>query len=540
MRQYDIPPDIAPAEARPQADVRQGTTRPLLVPPAGPAQKAYSTAFTHLLSGVPQAQQPHPRTRRRWLRSIALLAYDAGWVLLAFYAAYCIRFGILSGVTLVGSSGFVAASLPDLIGFQAALVVGMLILLALRGMYRLRVTSTLLRQSALLFTASSMFFAGFSSYEFFFRATEYELVRDTRAIVVLCWLTAIIVPCIGRLLLAGCVALAFRLGVGRTRLVVIGTGRTGKLLMQHLAATPGLGYQVLGFLSDTPTQSDFGRFPCLGGMWECDRLLRELRAGEAIIAFPATQERLAARAIQGCERAGIPFRLVPDMPSLNLARVDIDTVAGFPSFTLRRLVAPRWQRAAKRLLDVVFAAMLLLLGLPLWLLLALLIRLDSPGPAIFRQTRIGLHGVAFTSYKFRSMHLGAETSRAHLFLASHAGRGLFKLRHDPRCTRVGRWLRRLSLDEIPQLWNVLRGDMSLVGPRPPLPDEVAHYAPWERRRLDAIPGLTGLWQVRGRSDIGFDEMVLMDIYYIENWSLRLDCAILLKTLPAVLLRRGAY
>jgi lipopolysaccharide/colanic/teichoic acid biosynthesis glycosyltransferase len=173
-------------------------------------------------------------------------------------------------------------------------------------------------------------------------------------------------------------------------------------------------------------------------------------------------------------------------------------------------------------------------------MLMLLIRLDSPGPALFRQQRVGKHGKLFTCYKFRTMVIDAEARKAELVALNEADGPLFKIRRDPRVTRVGRLLRRSSLDELPQLWNVLSGEMSLVGPRPALPEEVALYEPWHRRRLEVMPGLTGLWQVLGRSNTTFDEMVQLDIYYAENWSVNTDLRILLRTIPAVLSSNGAY
>jgi lipopolysaccharide/colanic/teichoic acid biosynthesis glycosyltransferase len=173
-------------------------------------------------------------------------------------------------------------------------------------------------------------------------------------------------------------------------------------------------------------------------------------------------------------------------------------------------------------------------------LIALAIRLDSPGPVIFRQVRVGKGGRLFTMYKFRTMRVGAEQEQERLRALNEASGPIFKIRNDPRVTRVGRILRRLSLDELPQLVNVLKGEMSLVGPRPPVPSEVEAYKPWQRQRLSAIPGMTGLWQISGRSDLTFDEMCLLDIYYIENWSPLLDLEIMLRTIPRVIMGEGAY
>jgi lipopolysaccharide/colanic/teichoic acid biosynthesis glycosyltransferase len=177
---------------------------------------------------------------------------------------------------------------------------------------------------------------------------------------------------------------------------------------------------------------------------------------------------------------------------------------------------------------------------PILVPVALLIKLDSSGPALFKQARVGKDGHEFTVFKFRTMVQGAENAQEQLRANSQAGDPWFKMRDDPRRTRMGKFLRRSSVDELPQLLNVLRGEMSLIGPRPGMPVEVAKYQPWHMKRLQASPGMTGLWQVSGRSELTFDEMVLLDLYYIENWSLILDFKIMLRTIPALLSARGAF
>lgn len=195
---------------------------------------------------------------------------------------------------------------------------------------------------------------------------------------------------------------------------------------------------------------------------------------------------------------------------------------------------------AKRVIDAVGAAVLLLVLFPLFLTISICIRIDSPGPIIFRQKRLGLGGTAFIFYKFRSMCVGAEESREKILHLNEVTGPIFKIRNDPRVTRVGRWLRRYSLDELPQLFNVLKGDMSFVGPRPPLPDEVERYEDWHLARLSVVPGITCLWQVSGRSNLSFDDWVRLDLEYIERRSLLLDVCILLRTIPAVISGEGAY
>jgi exopolysaccharide biosynthesis polyprenyl glycosylphosphotransferase len=197
-------------------------------------------------------------------------------------------------------------------------------------------------------------------------------------------------------------------------------------------------------------------------------------------------------------------------------------------------------RFFKRIFDLLVGGSMLVLSAPVWVAFFVAIRLDSPGPVFFKQTRVGRRGRLFLLYKFRTMYVDAERRKAELSAKNETGGVIFKMKDDPRITRVGKLLRRSSLDELPQLLNVLKGDMSIVGPRPPVPSEVVQYTPAERRRLDAEPGLTCIWQVSGRSNIPFEGQVRLDVQYIETRSFWRDVWILLKTVPAVLLGRGAY
>jgi exopolysaccharide biosynthesis polyprenyl glycosylphosphotransferase len=215
-------------------------------------------------------------------------------------------------------------------------------------------------------------------------------------------------------------------------------------------------------------------------------------------------------------------------------------MAGIPMLSVREVKISLAGRALKRAMDL---GITLLLAVPALLftgIVILAIRLESPGPVLFWQERIGMKGKPFKMVKFRSMVVDAEDQKAALEMMNEASGPIFKIKNDPRLTRVGRIIRRLSLDELPQLYNVLRGEMSLVGPRPPLVEEVAQYQPWHMQRLEVKGGITGLWQVSGRSDLTFDEQCLLDIYYIENWSLALDLRLMLQTIPYSLFGRGAY
>jgi exopolysaccharide biosynthesis polyprenyl glycosylphosphotransferase len=233
----------------------------------------------------------------------------------------------------------------------------------------------------------------------------------------------------------------------------------------------------------------------------------------------------------------LPWRALAGPVNANVAG---GAYAPAPALSAPARSEDAYLRFGKRALDLAGATLGLVIAAPLMLLAAIAIKVESRGPVFYRSTRVGRGGRPFTFFKLRSMVNGADRHRHHLSHLNECDGPVFKISRDPRVTAVGRFLRTTSLDELPQLWNVLRGDMSLVGPRPPLPEEVSHYQPWQMRRLDVRPGLTCLWQISGRSRIGFEEWMRLDLEYIHRRSLRLDLQILLRTIPAVLSREGAY
>lgn len=329
-------------------------------------------------------------------------------------------------------------------------------------------------------------------------------------------------------------------GVGVSRVLVVGAGDIGRTVMRTVVAEPSLGYQIVGFLDDDPAKVEIGRFKSLGNLEQAEHALSTERIDEVIITLPWMYQRKILAIVRACEARGVRARVVPDLFQLSLNQLDVEEVGGLPLIGVKEPSLSQPGRIAKRTLDILAALAILIVSSPVTLLAALLIRLDSAGPILFSQTRVGEKGKLFTVLKFRSMRVGAEAEQEQLRERNEATGPLFKIRNDPRQTRFGRLLRRTSVDEIPQFLNVLRGEMSVVGPRPGLPSEVARYQPWHRQRLEVKPGITGLWQVSGRSDLTFDEMCLLDIYYIENWSLALDIQIMLRTIPRVLFGSGAY
>jgi exopolysaccharide biosynthesis polyprenyl glycosylphosphotransferase len=278
----------------------------------------------------------------------------------------------------------------------------------------------------------------------------------------------------------------------------------------------------------------------LGNLDAIARAVDSNQVEEVIIALPAEQHSKIVEVIEHCRRSGVAFKLVPDLFEMSFNQVQINGINGVPLVGVKEISLSGFNLLIKRGLDIVLTLLWLIPGVPLMLLIGLLIKLTSRGPVIFAQTRVGKDGRTFKFYKFRSMYVDAEQRLAELLARSDREGHHFKMKADPRRTPIGAVIRKLSLDELPQLFNILKGDMSWVGPRPAIIPEVEKYDDWARQRLNITPGLTGLWQVSGRSDLSFEEMVKLDLYYAENWSLGLDLKILLRTIPAVISGRGAY
>jgi exopolysaccharide biosynthesis polyprenyl glycosylphosphotransferase len=323
--------------------------------------------------------------------------------------------------------------------------------------------------------------------------------------------------------------------------LIVGTNREAQSLAELLAASK-VGYRPLGFVA---TASSDGTapdgLPVLGSIGGLRQLISQTGASCVFVASTAVAAEDVKHVLKARRLDGVEIRVTANFPgSLSATRVTPQSVGGLLALSVHAVRLTRTQALAKRTFDVVLSAAGLVLAAPLLALIALSIKLESPGPVLFRQQRVGLHRQPFKLLKFRTMVVGAEHMLADLSVHNEADGPLFKMRNDPRVTRVGRCLRRYSLDELPQLWNVLRGEMSLIGPRPPLPREVEAYEDWQLDRLEVRPGITGLWQVSGRSELPFDEYVRLDLFYIENWSLAYDLFILAKTVPMLLAGRGAY
>ena len=321
--------------------------------------------------------------------------------------------------------------------------------------------------------------------------------------------------------------------------MVVGSGENARQLGEALERSSDYGIRLMGFLDDEPGEIHLSQAYMQFPLSRLPELLRRQVIDEIIFAVDSRRLGDMEEIFLMCDEEGVRTRVVVDFfPHVN-SQVYLDRLGPTPLLTFSAAPHDEIRLLAKRITDFVLAAAALVLLMPFMLLIALLIRLTSPGPAIFRQERCGLNGRRFVFYKFRSMCDNAEELKASLMHLSHKSTA-FKIPNDPQLTGIGRILRKFSIDEWPQLWNVVKGDMSLVGPRPAVPEEVDQYQRWQRRRLRMRPGLTCLWAVNGRDTVDFETWMKMDMQYIDNWSLALDWKIILRTIPRVLTGRGAH
>jgi exopolysaccharide biosynthesis polyprenyl glycosylphosphotransferase len=326
-------------------------------------------------------------------------------------------------------------------------------------------------------------------------------------------------------------------GVRRHAVLVGDSERIGNLQRVLGEGRGGIAYDFVGAVGPSP---DGMPLPYLGTVQDLPQIFAERELDELIVAGSEFDDKAVLELVDLAHRRGVRVHAAPTTAELLTQRAEYVPGQGVPLFELRppAFVGTDW--AIKRTFDLVVSVFVVVIGLPLWIAIAIAIKLGSRGPVFFRDRRVGLNEREFQMVKFRTMYADAPERQVRLEAENEAEGALFKLRNDPRVTPVGRVLRRLSLDEVPQVLNVLRGEMSLVGPRPlPLRD-FRLLEPWHRKRYLVLPGMTGLWQIAGRSDISFDDLVRLDFYYLENWSIWLDISILFRTLPAVIAARGAY
>lgn len=455
------------------------------------------------------------------------IPFDLMMILGAFVAAYFLRtvfeFVPIVYVEPFGSFiKFVIMTLP--IWFVSFLFA---------GLYSLKERYGKLEEFGKIFVAVSSATAILLAWLFLSRTFFFS-----RLIIIYVWFIAIFLVTFGRLLIHFFQKFLYRWGIGVHRVIVLGGNTSSRFILSEIKNNRGLGYKLVKIIDEE-------------GIAKLEKIFLRSPADEIIVANPHISSSKIAEVLNFCRQHQISFKMTPDLFLVSSSHVEVKTLAGVPMIEFKRTPLDGWGRIIKRLVDLLGALILLIIFSPVMIMVAFIIKLTSKGPVIFAQKRIGFENKPFWFLKFRSMKLEyctgdnyggkkAQTVLKKLSKHNEADGPIFKMKNDPRLTVFGRFIRKTSLDELPQFINVLRGAMSLIGPRPPLPEEVARYNSFQYRRLGVKPGISGLWQVSGRSDINFDEWVKLDAYYIENWSLWLDLQIFLKTIWVVIRGRGAY
>ncbi len=402
-----------------------------------------------------------------------------------------------------------------------------------QGLYRTRVRLTFRGDLVDVLRATAIFAAGVLSLLFILKLGDVS-----RSVLLAIFPTLAATAILTRVALRWTLARLRERGMNSRFVLIVGTNGRAQAFADLIESHDFLGLRVVGHLATPNDPPPTVTRPIIGRLDDIEVLLHSMVIDEVAICLPVSQWSRIDDIARLCEEEGKIVRIPMYVLEHTISTGRAEELMGVPIYSIVRGPDRVAGLAAKRVMDIAVAAIGLLLLGPVMALIALAVRTGSPGPILFRQLRVGLHGRPIGVVKFRTMSADAEQRVAELAERNEIRGHAFKVTDDPRITAVGRWLRRTSLDELPQLWNVLRGEMSLVGPRPPLPSEVASYDVWHRRRLSMKPGITGLWQIRARHEADFDRWVETDLEYIDGWSVWLDLKIMVRTIPAVLARTG--
>ena len=478
---------------------------------------------------------------------------------LAAAASFIVAFTVREGVSAFAGNGMLAWSARFAPYGALLLFVVAIRLLSFRycDLYRLRGEFSFVDDGIRIFKATAIGSLLIVAAAFLYRGGfQFRAFSYARGVFVADFFLALISVGAIRFVMRSAQTFARRRQINLIPTLVVGRGPEAALFIREMSERPSLGYRVIGVVETQDVDgaksyvANYEGVPVVANLNGLPEAIRDSGANEVIIADPQVSGDALFEVMMRCgRRRGVEFRIAPSLFNCLPRKTEIDQIGVLPMIRLFREPLSSGARLLKRTFDISVSALVVVVLLPFWLLIALLIKLDSKGPVFYTQERVGMDGRLFLLYKFRTMVMGAD-SELHreyqrAFIAGRAEANLgnehkptYKLLADPRITRVGRFLRRTSLDEVPQLLNVLLGEMSIVGPRPPIPYEVEAYELWHRKRLDMKPGLTGLWQVSGRNRLPFEEMVRLDLFYIENWSLLLDLKIILRTGFVMIGREG--
>lgn len=427
----------------------------------------------------------------------------------------------------------------------------LLVIFGFEGMYSLKSTYRFRKEMRKILFLCASWFMALIAYFFIMRIQFFS-----RLILGYAFILTMLFVILSRIIIRSTQRLALAKNIGKRRLMFIGNNKVTCELYQQFAHNPS--YRVIGIITEKNTETksismpekikniSFGflqkvlkkkkheEIKILGGVESLEEILQKNGVDEVIQTQSNIREETKESVLETCKVNHITYRFVPDILEVQSTNIELNFHKGIPIITLRETPLDAWGRVAKRMFDIIIALIAIIILSPIFIIIALFIKIDSRGPIIYRSKRVSAKGRIFNVFKFRSMLIDADKKKSELAHLNHRTGPLFKIKNDPRVTRFGKFIRKTSLDELPQLFNVIMGNMSLVGPRPHLIEEVAKYERRHRKVLAIKPGITGLAQISGRSDLDFEEEVKLDTYYIENWSLLLDIIILLKTIPAVL------
>lgn len=482
--------------------------------------------------------------RRERSYKVMILVADALGITTAYFTAFW------ASVNLAGKT----LSLDAYLNIFPWILVGWLVIFRFAALYNIQLRGVEefigLIKGVIIATIITLSFA------FFYRppadsTDSYFLYSRTLSIFMLPF--AILSACVFRNLLRWGRQKVFKTTRHFSRLIIVGKNEWGISLAQELSKRD-LGYQLVGFVDDNPTLKTDDKLkssiPVIGSIDDIEKIISEQDINDVWIALPSAPREKLMSLVNLCLKTKVSWKIVPDLYEVMLDWMQIDSLSGIPLIGINRSNITGLNAVIKRGMDIIFSLFFIVILSPLMLITSLLIKITSRGPVFFKQKRIGQNSKRFVFLKFRTMYPRSNRTGHKEFTKDWingtvaagenqpGSKPVYKIKNDPRITPIGGFLRKFSLDELPQLFNVLNGDMSLIGPRPPLAYEIEHYQEWHRRRLEARPGITGLWQVSGRNLLPFEEMVKLDIYYIENWSIWLDLKILFKTVFAVVFSRA--
>ena len=447
---------------------------------------------------------------------------DAIFIFASFLIAYKVRILGSGSLKIINSMPF-----NRFVIWVLGIVFVWLIIFILNKAYKIQKESFVEETGKIIISISAGMMVVFSVLFF------AQLLIFSRLIILYAWLFSIILVILERTILRFVQKKMIASGKGATRVLIIGASKKAEELIS-LLSYKNSEYKIIGVVNAKKRIKGAKK---LGNLSDLGKIISKYKIEEIILADCNLSDLKQMDIINLCQLKDIKFKFIPNTIEIARGNIEMHTIGAVPLIEIKRSPLDGWGRIVKRIIDIIGSSFALIIFSPLFLIIAIAIKINSRGPVFFRQKRIGKGSKEFIFLKFRSMYEGAH--KKHKAMMKKHG-VMFKLKDDPRVTKVGKILRKTSLDEIPQFINVWLGQMSLVGPRPPMPQEVAEYNSWQKKRLGFKPGITGLWQVSGRSDISFDEWVKLDVYYIENWSLKMDFQILLKTIWRVIARKGAY